>query len=560
MCLSSRCPLSGTQAMIVKKLLNHVEVQLSSQGLDGTEELNRVEIPGLANTFDPRCGTRSVRRNCKAYLVALKLESRSIMQWLKAFNLCRAHHCASFSSGGGKAGKAGKAAGGGGGGGGGAGGGEDDAGETLEDVIAASRAGDNPFEERLVYYLPVVWRPQVTAEDLIELHDEDALRALPEVVDDLPRGAVTYGFQEAAITMVGRPVVSEDFFMDFSRGYDIGTLPPLVRLVLLDFVIGCSDPDVAECVLSEADLVALTTIRRQQRFHSLQANCMDNYVRQDVFSAWKAGFQKHQETMAANYSTGEVGNEPWKIVKMLQEKSEFYAQQAIQFHCSNITDGVYRSEILTHLYEVYKQLKDVLKPRLLANLEKWGASERPTEWMQLDSTSQMRLLFFRGLREFNQKAHMSYTNLAIVTELFTTMIQWFIHPGNETWSCWLIPLQVPRPPRPPPFSLLPWPFPLFLALPPGKRTVHLEGHVLLECSVAPAQTGGHSPAPCVPHARGGWCPGGGVWPGCHRSSGGGGGEARRCRLAVRGRCAMRRGPCGHCGSCVVEAGGECTEA
>ena len=86
--------------MIVKKLLNHVEVQLSSQGLDGTEELKRVEIPGLANTFDPRCGTRSVRKNCKAYLVALKLESRSIMQWLKAFNLCRAHHCASFSSGG----------------------------------------------------------------------------------------------------------------------------------------------------------------------------------------------------------------------------------------------------------------------------------------------------------------------------------------------------------------------------------------------------------------------------------------------------------------------------
>ena len=475
--------------MIVKKLLNHVEVQLSSQGLDGTEELKRVDIPGLANTFDPRSGSDCVKRNCKAYLVALKLESRSIMNWLKAFNLCRSHHCASLAPAGGGGGK-GKASGGGGAGGGGgrgeAGGGDGGeaprGGESLADVIAASHAADNPFVARLEYYLPVVWRPQISAEDLVDLYDEAALNALPGLVDDLPRESVTYGFQEAAITLVGRPVVSEDFYMDFSRGYDIGALPPLVRIVLLDFVIGCSDPDVAECVLSDADVVSLTTLRRQQRFHSLQANCMDNYVRQDVYGAWKAGFQKHQRTMAATYSTGQVGNEPWKIVKMLMEKTEFYAQQAIQFHCSNITDGVYRSEILTHMYEVYKQLKDELQPRLRANLQDWGRVQRPTEWNQLDNISQMRLLFFRALREFNQKAHMSYTNLAIVTELFTTMVQWFIHPGNETWSCWLIPLQVP------PLSLCPRSpvrqscpvFPLLLAVPRIHGAVHFCGHALLQ--------------------------------------------------------------------------------
>jgi hypothetical protein len=475
--------------MIVKKLLNHVEVQLSSQGLDGTEELKHVDIPGLANTFDPRSGSDCVKRNCKAYLVALKLESRSIMKWLKAFNLCRSHHCASLAPAGGGKGKAAGAAGGGGGGGGGGaargdgggGGREGGGGESLADVMAAAQAADNPFVARLEYFLPVVWRPQVTAEDLVELHDEAGLRALPEVADHLPRESVTYGFQEAAITLVGRPVVSEDFYMNFSSGYDIGALPPLVRIVLLDFVIGCSDPDVAECVLSEADVVALTTIRRQQRFHSLQANCMDNYVRQDVYGAWKAGFQKHQRTMAATYSTGQVGNEPWKIVKMLMEKTEFYAQQAIQFHCSNITDGVYRSEILTHMYEVYKQLKDSLQPRLHANLQDWGRAQRPTEWNQLDNTTQMRLLFFRALREFNQKAHMSYTNLAIVTELFTTMIQWFIHPGNETWSCWLIPLQVSPAPftrvhRLPVFRV----FPLLLAVPPVDGAVHFCCHALLQ--------------------------------------------------------------------------------
>jgi hypothetical protein len=141
-------------------------------------------------------------------------------------------------------------------------------------------------------------------------------------------------------------------------------------------------------------------------------------------------------------TAGPEFREPWQVIKQLMEKSDFYAQQALQFHCSNIYDGVYRSEIVTHVFEVYKQLKGDLCVRIKCNLVTWGRSELPGEWNSLDSTLQMRLLFYRALRDFNGVAHMSYTNIAIVTELFTTMVQWFIHPGNETWSCWLIPLQV----------------------------------------------------------------------------------------------------------------------
>ena len=91
---------------------------------------------------------------------------------------------------------------------------------------------------------------------------------------------------------------------------------------------------------------------------------------------------------------------------------------------------------------MYTQLKSQLHPRLKTNLLKWGRPMRHAEWNALDSTSQMRLLFFRSLINFNKRAHMSYTNIAIVTELYTTLVQWFIHPGNATWSNWFIPIQV----------------------------------------------------------------------------------------------------------------------
>jgi hypothetical protein len=91
---------------------------------------------------------------------------------------------------------------------------------------------------------------------------------------------------------------------------------------------------------------------------------------------------------------------------------------------------------------VYTQLKKQLHPRLQDNIAKWGRAALPAEWNALDSTSQMRLLFYRSLIDFNDKARMSYTNIAIVNELYTTLIQWFIHPGNATWSNWLIPLQI----------------------------------------------------------------------------------------------------------------------
>ena len=430
--------------MITKKLLNHVERHLSELGYDGTKELPFVNIPGLANPFDRRCGPGGLKRNFKAYRRALAIESNSVMAWVQAFNICRIHYAMSFSpsggapktGGGGRNGRSAAAAAG-----------ADDSGdpeETLADVQAANRAAsaDNPMVGKLEYYLPCIMRPVVTVEDLPDINDDSmGYDTMPNPV--YPSGAdVSHGFQEASVTLVARPVVSEDFFMDFQRGYDVGSLPPLVRIVLLDFVIGCSDPDVAECVLSDADTVPLTTIRRQQRFYSLQSNCMDNYIRQDVYSAWKAGFEKHQITMAATYSVPALGNQPWHVIRVLQEKASFYGQQAIQFHCSNISDGIYRSEILTHVSEVYKQLKQLLHGRVKDNIRKLGHNQMPAQWNSLDTTSQMRLLFYRALREFNQEAKMSYTNIAIVNELFTTMIQWFLHPGNSTWSCWLIPLQV----------------------------------------------------------------------------------------------------------------------
>ena len=133
---------------------------------------------------------------------------------------------------------------------------------------------------------------------------------------------------------------------------------------------------------------------------------------------------------------------PWQNAKMLMEKAGFYVKQALQFHCSIFFDGIYRSEIVSHIHEVYQQIKNLCQARIKANTLAMGRAQRPAEWNSLDSTSQMRLLFYRALRENDQVAHMSYTNIAIVAELFTAMIQWFIHPGNASWSNWLIPLQI----------------------------------------------------------------------------------------------------------------------
>lgn len=430
-----------SECMVVWRLLAILERRFSSMGFDGTHELSRVHIPGMANPYDRRCGTEAMVINLNAYQRALALESGSILAWVEAFNLCRIHHSmmlASSGSGSGKGKNAAAALA--------AASAMVDDEETLDDVRNTNRAQQTANDDkytRLQYFLPSIFRPAVNAEHMDD-YDEASVAngTAPGRLEDLVQTDMTWGFHEASVTMVARPMVSQDFLFDFSRGYDMGGFPPLVRIVLLDFVIGCSDPDVAECVLSDADLVPLTTFGRQQRFHSTLSNCMDTYVRQDVFGAWKGGFEKHQKIMSDKYSQGPDALDSWRVVRMLMEKADFYGQQALQFHCSNITDGVYRSEILTHIYEVYSQLKSVFHARVKENIESWGVKSRPVEWNSVDTVSQMRLLFYRGLREFNQAAHMSYTNIAIVTELFTTMIQWFIHPGNVTWSNWLIPIQV----------------------------------------------------------------------------------------------------------------------
>ena len=419
-----------SETMITKKLLTHVSDRLTSMGLHAATEMRSVQIPGIANPHDRRCGTHTEFYNCNMLSRALSLEGGSIMAWVKAFELCRAHHCMSLSPNGGAKRKGGATDPG------------EDMEDTLDNAILANRAATaNTFDPtRPTYQLPTVLRPVYVTEPLPD-YDEVAVSngTAPTSLPSIAHDDAWCGFLEGAVTLVARPIVSEDFFMDFSKGFEIGEQPPLVRIVLLDFVIGCSDKNVAECVLSDADLEPLTTLGRQQRFHSTQANCMDTYVRQDVFGAWKAGFDKHQRTMADNYQNTMPS---WAVIRLLMEKADFYAKQAIQFHCSNIMDGVYRSEILTHVSDMYKQLKSVLHDRVKANLKDWGRSHRPHEWNEVDSITQMRLLFYRALQEFNKAAKMSYTNLAIVLELFTTMMQWFIHPGNSTWSNWLIPIQV----------------------------------------------------------------------------------------------------------------------
>ena len=335
-----------SETLIAKKLLVHTEKYLTSIGFCGVDELKNVQIPGLSNPFDPRCALhgntpeKSIMENWVKHRRAMALESKSITDWVHAFDVCRAHHVANSGAKGIKERKnaanvANATLEG------------ESRDQDLEEVIAASNAlaEASKFVERLEYNLPAILRPLLTeAVETYEDYDSEPAWCLPD------ESRLFYGFQEAAITLVCRPVVSEDFYLDFERGYDMGAFPPLVRIVLLDFVIGCNDPDLAECVLSAADIVPLTSAGRQQRFYSVQSNCMDNYVRQDVFSTWKAGFVRHQAMMADRYAEGGAV-EPWCLVKMQMEKSSFYAKQAIQFHCSNITDGLYRSDILTHILE-----------------------------------------------------------------------------------------------------------------------------------------------------------------------------------------------------------------
>ena len=84
-----------SEAMIVKKLLNLVCEHLTSIGLQGFNECKNVSIPGLANRLDSRVGDGS--SSTVLYDKSLTLESKSIMAWIKAFNLCRAHHIMSFA-------------------------------------------------------------------------------------------------------------------------------------------------------------------------------------------------------------------------------------------------------------------------------------------------------------------------------------------------------------------------------------------------------------------------------------------------------------------------------
>jgi len=133
--------------MIVKKLLNLTCEHLNSLGLQGYDECKNISIPGLANPMDSRVGDAS--SNTTKYDKALTFESKAIMAWIKAFNICRAHHIMSLSP----SAKA-KPTGGGGG---------DDSGNGA--ASNDNNGTDNPFGAgRLEYYLPCIWRPVVTGE------------------------------------------------------------------------------------------------------------------------------------------------------------------------------------------------------------------------------------------------------------------------------------------------------------------------------------------------------------------------------------------------------------
>ncbi|KAJ1465346.1 hypothetical protein T484DRAFT_1757486 [Baffinella frigidus] len=262
-------------------------------------------------------------------------------------------------------------------------------------------------------------------------------------MDDL-----SFGYMEAPMTMVWRPLNPLNSHESWDK-FDTGQLPLTARILTLDFQAGAVEMN--ESVLSDDDKLPAMEILRWNRYYCAMRDPLLEYVRPNCYKVWKQGIM-HKLVSMMDEANGQVHMDALGHVhdvderklmyitcRKVVERARMYITQAARWHMAQIEVGEYRSDSLQCGAVVLKAYRNDLPAMMKKVWEKHGQSAPDSRLFSL--SMQMRHTFYRCCLSINKYASMSYANMEIFTQVFTTDMLWhFGH--NESWTTFCQCIQV----------------------------------------------------------------------------------------------------------------------
>jgi hypothetical protein len=246
-----------------------------------------------------------------------------------------------------------------------------------------------------------------------------------------------FGFTEAPLTLEWSPLNALNFNEDWEK-FDAGMLPLTTRVIILDFQQGTVEMN--QSVLSDRDRLKAIDENRWNLYYCKLRDPLLEYVRPGCYAVWLKGIQDKLVSMLSDARTQAIPvPEMYHISRKIVDRYRMYFTQASRWHMAQIEIGEYRSDCLQGGHAVLREYKDELPALMKKTFEKYGRSHRDSGLFPL--ASQMRQCFYNCCLNVNKYANMTYANMELFVQLFTTDMLWhFGH--NDSWTTFCQCIQV----------------------------------------------------------------------------------------------------------------------
>lgn len=225
------------------------------------------------------------------------------------------------------------------------------------------------------------------------------------------------------------------------------TLPQLVRIRLLDFLHNTNDREISIRLLSDRDKKPFSLSDFLKLHSGHQEHVSELIIRQDTFREWNVGFKKYmseliQKALEEDQPQSESAPE-------LLSRHMCQLRKTLHLHLANMDEDLYGGAIIRDVFAIFSKLKGVLVQEIRNNFTEYFLQQEVQDhedgsFRKFDSLTQMRLLFYKVLRHFNEKySHLTYANMDLLVEMYTTRMQhFFTKKKNSTWENFCIGIHI----------------------------------------------------------------------------------------------------------------------
>lgn len=252
-----------------------------------------------------------------------------------------------------------------------------------------------------------------------------------------------YGHMETPMTLQWAPLNALNFSEEWEK-FDVGMLPLTTRVLVLDFQQGTVEMN--ESVLSEADKLPSVEINRWNTYYCTQRDPLLEYVRPGCYSMWYKGIRHkllsmQNEGLEGRCSDPQSPLSTYAVSRQVVDRMRTYISQAARWHMAQTEIGEYRSDCLQGGGKLLKAYRERLPALTRSMLQTYGRGANAHVSCALPLLSQMRHAFYECCLGLNKYASMTYANMELFVQIFTSDILWhFGH--NESWTTFCQCIQV----------------------------------------------------------------------------------------------------------------------